>query len=221
MSLSLGASQKETIIQDIQAVIIDAESNMYRNKLAQKESSISSIISALEQALFEKSNETREHIDGVRNLATKLGKSIKLHANQLDEISLLASLHDIGKVAISEALLAKEGKLTKQEWEVIKRHPEIGFNIASSSPQIAHIAKAILSCHENWDGSGYPLGINGQSIPVISRIILIADTYDVMTRGRIYKKVMSKDDAITELKKYSGTQFDPVLVDKFTEIISS
>ncbi|MBE3101208.1 MAG: diguanylate cyclase [Firmicutes bacterium] len=147
MSLSLGAATKEMSVQDIQAIIIDAESNMYRNKLAQKESSTSSVIFALEQALYEKSNETKEHTERVRDLALKVGKSINLHSSQLDELSLLASLHDIGKVAISETILTKEGKLTKQEWEVIKRHPEIGFNIASSSPQIAHIAKAILSCH--------------------------------------------------------------------------
>ncbi len=219
--LSLGTATKEMSVQDIQAIIIDAESNMYRNKLAQKESSTSSIISVLEQALYEKSTETKEHTDRVRDLALKLGKSVNLHASQLDETSLLASLHDIGKVAISETILAKEGKLTKQEWEVIKRHPEIGFNITSSSPQIAHIAKAILSCHENWDGSGYPMGIAGESIPIISRIILISDTYDVMTRGRTYKDPMSKDDAIKEFKRYAGTQFDPILVDKFIEIISN
>src|SRR5665811_617169 len=167
---------------------------MYRNKLAQKESISSSVIFALEQALYEKSNETKEHTDRVRDLALKLGKSVKLSSSQLDEISLLASLHDIGKVAIPETILLKEGKLTKKEWEVIKRHPEIGFNIASSSPQIAHIAKAILACHENFDGSGYPMGIAGESIPVISRIILISDAYDVMTRGRIYKLPRSKDD---------------------------
>jgi len=221
MSLSLGASQKEIAVQSIQTVIIDAESNMYRNKLIEKESLASSIIFALGQALYEKSNETKEHTNRIHDLALKLGKSVKLPSNQLDELSLLASLHDIGKVAISETILLKEGKLTKQEWEVIKRHPEIGFNIAQSSQQIAHIAKAILSCHENWDGSGYPLGQKGESIPVISRIILIADAYDVMTTGRIYKKAISKDDAIKELKRCAGTQFDPVLVEKFIEIIST
>ena len=220
MSLSLGASQKETAVQDIQAVIIDAESNMYRNKLAQKESSTSSIIFALDQALYEKSTETKEHTDRICDFALRLGKSINLPSSQLDELSLLASLHDIGKVAISETILLKEGKLTKQEWEVTKRHPEIGFNIASSSPQIAHIAKPILSCHENFDGSGYPLGIAGESIPIISRIILIADAYDVMTNKRSYKKPISKNDAIDELKRCAGSQFDPELVEKFIEIIT-
>ncbi|MCX6383547.1 MAG: HD domain-containing protein, partial [Actinobacteria bacterium] len=151
----------------------------------------------------------------------KLGKSIKLASSQLDELSLLASLHDIGKVSIPEKILLKDGKLTEEEWEVIKRHPEIGFNIAQSSPQIVHISKFILSCHENWDGSGYPQGLAEEAIPLLSRIVSIADAYDVMTSERIYKKTMSKDAVIEELKRCAGTQFDPVLVNKFIEIISN
>ncbi len=221
VSISLGTSTKETKDRDIETIVADAESNMYKNKLAQKESLASSIIFALEQALYEKSNETKEHADRMHELAIKLGKSIRLPSHQLDELSLLASLHDIGKVAIPETILLKKGKLTDREWTVIKKHPEIGFNIAQSSPQISHVAKSILSCHENWDGSGYPLGLMGESIPVISRIILIADAYDVMTSGRVYKKPMSKEDAIDELKRCAGTQFDPALVDKAIEILSN
>jgi len=220
LSLSLGVSTREAAAQDIQTVVIDAESNMYKNKLDQKQSISSSIILALSQALYEKSTETKEHTDRIHELAIKLGKSVNLSFSQLDELGLLASLHDIGKVAIPETILAKAGKLTAKEWTVIKSHPEIGFNIASASPQIAHIAKAILSCHENFDGSGYPMGLAGGSIPVISRIIFIADAYDVMTRGRIYKESMSSDDAIAELKRCAGSQFDPELVDRFIETIS-
>jgi len=221
VSISLGTATKETLRQDIQIIVADAESNMYKNKLVEKESLTSSIIFALEQALYEKSNETKEHADRMHELALKLGKSIKLPSHQLDELSLLASLHDIGKVAIPEKILLKKGKLTDREWAVIKKHPEIGFNIAQSSPQISHVAKSILSCHENWDGSGYPLGLTGESIPVISRIILIADAYDVMTSGRVYKLPMSKDEAINELKRCAGTQFDPALVDKAIEILAN
>jgi len=218
-SLSLGAATKEAAVQDIQTVILDAESNMYKSKLGGKESLASSIIFALMQALYEKSNETKEHTDRIHDLSLKLGKSIKLPSNQLDELSLLTSLHDIGKVAIPETILLKEGSLTEQEWESIKKHPEIGFNIAQVSPQIAHIAKPILSCHENWDGSGYPLKLKGESIPIISRIVLIADAYDVMTNKRPYNEPISKYDAIKELKRCAGSQFDPVLVDKFIEIL--
>jgi diguanylate cyclase (GGDEF)-like protein/PAS domain S-box-containing protein len=220
LSLSLGSAVKESTIQDIRATLVDAESNMYKNKLIEKQSLTSSVIFALEQALYEKSNETKEHTDRIHELAGKLGKSIKLSSSQLDELSLLASLHDIGKVAIPETILLKKGKLTEKEWSTIKRHPEIGFNIAQSSPQIAHIAKPILYCHENFDGSGYPMGIKGHEIPVISRIILIVDSYDVMTSGRSYKPAISKKDAITEIKRNAGSQFDPALVEKFIELLA-
>ena len=156
----------------------------------------------------------------MHDLSIKLGKSINLPSSQLDELSLLASLHDIGKVGIPETILLKEGGLTEKEWEVIKKHPEIGFNIAHSSPQISHIANAVLSCHENWDGSGYPTRLSGDSIPIISSIILIVDAYDVMTNKRPYKEAISKQDAIKELKRCAGSQFDPVLVDKFISIIT-
>ena len=219
-SLSLGTATKEEVVRNIQLIAIDAENNMYKNKLAQKESISSSIIFALNQTLFEKSNETKEHADRMHDLSIKLGKSINLPSSQLDELSLLASLHDIGKVGIPETILLKEGGLTEKEWEVIKKHPEIGFNIAHSSPQISHIANAVLSCHENWDGSGYPTRLAGDSIPIISSIILIVDAYDVMTNKRPYKEAISKQDAIKELKRCAGSQFDPVLVDKFISIIT-
>ncbi len=221
LSLAIGEATKTEAGRDIQSVIVEAESNMYRNKLVEKDSNASSIIFALEQTLYEKSNETKEHTDRIYNLSMKLGKASGLLSSQLDELALLATLHDIGKVAIPEEILLKEGKLTEEEWEVIKRHPEIGFNIANASQQIAHISKAILACHENWDGSGYPLGMKGNAIPLISRIIFIVDAYDVMISGRIYKKPLSKEAVVDEFIRCSGTQFDPVLVEKFIEILGN
>lgn len=221
ISISLGTATKVAESQDIQAIMVDAESNMYKNKLVERESLSNSIILSLERALYEKSSETMKHTDRIHDLALKLGRSTGLHSSQLDELSLLASLHDIGKVAIPEKILMKKGKLSEKEWEIIKRHPEIGFNIAKSSPQIAHIAKSILACHEHWDSSGYPMGLKGDSIPITSRIILIVDAYDVMTTGRIYKNSMSKTEAIEELKRCAGAQFDPILVNKFIEILST
>ena len=221
LSLAIGIATKTEESQNIDKIIAEVESNMYKNKLIEKKSNASSIIFALEQVLYEKSSETMEHALRIKDNAIKLGKSIKLHPSQLDELSLLASLHDIGKVAIPETILLKEGRLTEKEWTVIKRHPEIGFNIARSSPQIVHIAKFILACHENWDGFGYPQGLAGESIPLVSRIVSIADAYDVMISERAYKKTMSKDAAIEEFKRCAGTQFDPGLVEKFIEILSN
>jgi diguanylate cyclase (GGDEF)-like protein/PAS domain S-box-containing protein len=220
LSLSLGTATKEEISQPIDLIITDSESNMYKNKLGERENISNSIRTALEQALYEKSNETADHTGRIKELALKLGRRVKLTSSQLDDLSILASLHDIGKVAIPEKILMKKGKLTEKEWEIIKRHPVVGFNIAIASTQIVHVAKSILACHEHWDGSGYPNGLKGESAPIASRIILIADAYEVMTSGRTYKKPISKDEAIKELKRCSGTQFDPMLVNEFIEIIS-
>ena len=221
LSLSIGIATKIEAEQGIVGIITEAESSMYKNKLVEKENNAGSIIFALEQTLYEKSNESIEHAFRIKESAIKLGKSIKLQSNQLDELALLASLHDIGEVAIPKKILMKENKLTEKERVIIKRHPEIGFNIAQSSSQIIHIAKFILASHENWDGSGYPLALAGESIPIISRIMSIADAYDVMTSKRTYKKAMSKLAAIKELKRCAGSQFDPVLTNEFIEIISN
>jgi|GEM_PF-1712134 len=220
IGIAIGLAAKAEHSQNIEDIIMEAESNMYKNKLEIKQNNAGSIISALEQALYEQSNETMEHTQRLKELSLKLGKKLKLHPYQLNELSILASLHDIGKVAVPEAILLKEGSLSQKEWEIMKRHPEIGFNIAQSSPQIAHIAKSILSCHENWDSTGYPRGLEKEEIPLLSRIITIADSYDVMTNKSPYKNAMSKEEAVKELERCAGTQFDPVLVNKFIEIIS-
>jgi diguanylate cyclase (GGDEF)-like protein/PAS domain S-box-containing protein len=219
IGFAIGIAAKTKENQDINRTINEAESNMYRNKLVEKASNSSSTILVLEQALREKSNETMEHTIRIRDYALQLGKAVKLPSNQMDEIYLLASLHDIGKVAIPEKILLKKGKLTEKEWAIVKRHPSIGFNIAQSSPQIIHIANLILACHENWDGTGYPQGLKGEEIPIVSRIMFICDSYDVMTSARKYKKPIARDDAIMELKKCSGKQFDPALVKKFIELV--
>ncbi|MEI7615140.1 MAG: diguanylate cyclase [Actinomycetota bacterium] len=220
IGLAIGIAAKTKHRQNIEDIILEAESNMYKNKLAGKQGNAGSVILALEQALYEKSNETMEHAQRLKELSLKLGKKLKLHSHQLDELSLFASLHDIGKVAVPETILLKEGALSEKEWEVIKRHSETGFNIAQSSPQIAHIAKYILSCHENWDGSGYPVGLAKEEIPLLSRIVFIADSYDIMTCKRTYKTAMSKEGAVIELKRCAGTQFDPMLVEKFLEVLA-
>lgn len=217
-SISLGTSTKEQSEQDIKNIIKSAEDNMYSRKLVEKKSITSSIISALERTLWEKSHETREHVERVKKLAIKLGNSINLYQNRLDELILLSSLHDIGKIAISNDILNKNGKLTKNEWRKIKKHPEIGYNICGSSPQLLAIAEAVLAHHEWWNGSGYPQGLKGENIPITSRIIAIVDSYDVMITGRNYQSKLSKIEAIKELRKYSGIQFDTKLVKNFIEI---
>ena len=221
LSISLGTSTKVRSNEDFSKVIRKAEENMYRQKLIETKSIISSIISALERTLFEKSIKSEEHTKRIKEMALKLGKSIGLSATDIDELSLLATIHDIGKVAILDIILNKKENLSSKEWETIKRYPEIGYRVAISSHQLSSIAEYILTVHEWWNGKGYPQGLKGEDIPVLSRIIAIVDAYEVMITGRPYKKAISKKGAIAELKKCSGTQFDPELVKRFVKILES
>lgn len=221
LSISLGTSTKNRNTDNFSKVIKKAEENMYRQKLMETKSIISSIISSLERTLFEKSIKSEEHTRKIKEMAINLGMSIGLSAAEIDELSLLATIHDIGKVAILDVILNKKENLSKREWETIKRHPEIGYRIAVSSKHLSSIAEYILTVHEWWNGKGYPQGLKGEDIPVLSRIIAIVDAYEVMITGRPYKKAISKEEAIAELKKCSGTQFDPNLVRKFIEILKS
>lgn len=206
-------SEKETITEAIKI----AEDRMYRNKLINSKSYRSSIIESLKYSLLEKDYETEQHTERVENIVTNMAKSLNMNLQDRDSISLLASLHDIGKLAVPEEILIKPSKLTQEEFNIIKRHPQSGYNICKTIPELVSIAESILSHHEWWDGSGYPQGLKGKDIPTLSRILSIADAYDVMTHKRPYKRAMSHEKAVEELKKCSGTQFDPRLVEVFLE----
>lgn len=219
LSISIGINVKNEESEDLHEILVEAESRMYRHKLFEMRSINSSIILSLERALREKNSETEEHADRLKQLAFAIGKKINLPVNLLDDLTLLASLHDIGKVGISDAILTKKTKLNNGEWDIIKRHPEVGYQIVKSSPQISHIADYILFHHERWDGTGYPRGLKGEEIPLISRIISIVDAYDVMIEGRIYKPALSINEVVEEMKRYSGSQFDPDLVKIFIDIL--
>jgi diguanylate cyclase (GGDEF)-like protein len=221
LSISLGISTKETPAQKICGVLNEAEDKMRRRKLLESKSLKKSILTSLTTSLLENSFETRDHTIRVEKMALKLGRSINLSGSNLDELSLLATFHDLGKIAIPESILKKKGKLTDKEYQIVKKHPEIGYRIARSSSQLSPVAEAILSHHEHWDGSGYPSGLKKEAIPVISRIIAIVDAYDVMTHDTPYKKACSEEKAVEEIKRCSGTQFDPNLVEKFFRILEN
>jgi len=219
ISISFGTYTRMDESLSVKNALIEAEQNMYKSKLLEKRSIASSVIASLESMMYEKNYETEEHSQRLVDLSRKLGKSINLSENMLNDLSVLATLHDIGKIAIPEALLLKKGKLTEKEWEIVKRHSEIGYNITRSSHQLGHISEYILCHHESWDGSGYPQGLKGEKIPILSRIALIVDAYDVMLSGRPYAIALSKEEAMKELLKYSGIKFDPGFVIIFKKII--
>lgn len=213
VNIALGCSTKYDANQDINEIIKEAEERMYRNKLLEDRSTRNSIISSLTKNLEEKSYETEDHAYRIYNLCVKIGKILNLSTDKLDELYLLARLHDIGKIGIDSKILNKPGKLTDEEWEIVKTHCEIGYRIAASTPDLMHIAYGILTHHERYDGTGYPKGLKGEQIPLLSKLLAIVDAFDVMTHDRPYKVRMTVAEAIEELKRCSGKQFDPNLVE--------
>ncbi len=220
-SIALGIVTKERAEQDLHELLKTAEDRMYRNKLMERKSTRSAIIYSLQKTVQEKSLEMGEHAVRLKSVALEVGHAIGLPDDKLDELSLLAMLHDIGKLAISDQILGKPGRLLPEEWEAMQSHLEIGYRIVESTPELAHIGEALLAHHEWWDGTGYPKRLHGEQIPLISRILAIVDAYDVMTHDRPYRLAVSRDEALNELQQCAGTQFDPQLVDAFVEMVSS
>jgi len=221
-SISLGYATKLYAEESFDKVMKSAEELMYRRKLLESNSLRSSIISSIKTTMHEKSHETEEHTERLADLSMKLGASLGLSDKEMDELELFSMLHDIGKIGIEDSILTKSGSLTDGEWREMKKHPEIGYRIAMAAPELKHIAEYILCHHERWDGKGYPQGLAGEEIPILSRIISVVDSYDAMSHDRVYRKAITKEDARTELLNNAGTQFDPriakLFVDKVLDI---
>ena len=220
LSMALGHGTKMSNKKSIQDTIKEAESRMYRKKLSISSSVRGGILAALMRTLETKSHETQEHVERMEDNGLKIAEAIVLPVYKREELKLVIALHDIGKINIPEDILVKPSDLNEQEWATIKTHPEIGYRIASRTDDFAHVADGILHHHERWDGSGYPDGLEGEEIPLISRITAIADAYDAMISSRPYSEPRSKQEAIKELKINAGTQFDPDLVEVFVNIMS-
>lgn len=219
ISIALGYAEKGENSLSSEVVMSLAEKRMYRNKLIENNSSRNATISSLLRTLHEKHSETEEHTMRIKNLGLRLGKRLGLSQDKLDEIELLSLLHDIGKIGIPEQILMKPSSLTREEWEIMKSHTEIGYRIAKSTPELSHISFEILCHHEKYDGTGYPNELKAEEIPLLSRIINVIDSFDVMTHKREYKEAMSIDSAFQELKRCSGSQFDPLIVEEFIKLL--
>lgn len=218
-SIALGFASWDSSLTLLEEALREAEDNMYHNKLNESKSIRSAIIHSLQASLEEKTTETRAHAERLRTLALRLGKRIGLGANDMDELALAAVMHDIGKIGIPDSVLMKAGPLDDEEWLVMKKHPEVGYHIILSSPNMSKVAEFILCHHERWDGQGYPRGLQRENIPLISRIIAVVDAYDVMTSDRPYKIAISPEKALLELERCSGSQFDPLVASAFIDMI--
>jgi HD-GYP domain len=175
------------------------------------------IIESLVTALEAKDFYTKGHSERVAFMAYELSKRLGIKGNELENIHMAAHLHDIGKIGVPDRVLNKKGKLMLHEWEYIKMHPKIGFDILSKSNRLKHISKMVLHHHERWDGKGYPDGISKMDIPLGSRIIAVCDCIDAMTSTRPYRQAMKFEECIKELVLNKGLMFDPCIIDYIEE----
>lgn len=199
----------------------EADNNMRKEKLFHSQSNRSAIVQTLKKALEARDFITEGHADRLQKLVLKLTTSIGFPDNLKNDLRLFAQFHDLGKVGIPDRILFKDGPLSKKEVLEMQRHSEIGYRIAQSASELAPIAEWILHHHEWWNGNGYPLGIKGEKIPLACRLLAIVDAFDAMTNDRPYRHSLSFSEALAELKKFAGTQFDPELVNTFIEVISN
>ncbi len=219
LSLSIGVATAKKPGRLVVDTYKEADDLMYREKLHKGASVKERIIRALVASLEEKDYIAQGHAERLEDLCRRVGEKLKLSPDKLSNMALLAWVHDIGKADLPDEILLKNGSLTEEERKLIQQHPEKGYRIALSSPAHAAIADLILKHHERWDGTGYPLGLKGEEIPVECRILVIADAFDAMTNPRSYRKTKSRREAIAELQKNAGTQFDPHIVEIFLSVI--
>lgn len=217
LSISFGWETKKSIDQDINEIRKNAEDYMYRNKLFESPSIRGKRVQTIINSLHEKNKREEQHGKRVSCLCEAIGIAMERSQSELNELKTVGLLHDIGKIAIDDKILNKPGQLTNEEWNEIKRHPEIGYRILSSVNDTAELAELVLAHHERWDGKGYPKGLKGEEIPLQARIIAIADAYDAMTSERAYRNSLSEEAALEELRENAGTQFDPEIIRVFIE----
>ena len=175
-------------------------------------------ITSLANSVEAKDPYTSGHVNRVTKFSLEIGKRIGLKGEDLRACELAAILHDIGKIAIPDSILKKPDKLTDEEYEIMKTHVYHGARILNPIPGMKNVIPAVLHHHERWDGKGYPMGLKGEEIPLIARIITITDSFDAMNSDRPYRKRLPPEVIEKELKEKAGFQFDPRLIDVFLEI---
>ncbi len=219
LSISIGFAVGNPRNISVRDLLIEADDNMYREKLLHFRSPQSALVTTLMKALEARDFITEGHGERLQRMVFNVGERIGLPDYSINDLRLLAQFHDIGKIGIPDRILFKPGKLSPVELAEMQQHCEIGYRIALSAPALSHIADWILKHHEWWDGSGYPIGLSQEEIPLECRILAIADAFDAMTNNRPYRKAMSQHQALLNLKQGAGTQFDPCLVKEFVSIV--
>lgn len=219
LSISVGFAARSDHSVSINELFKEADNKMYREKLYQAQSTRSAVVQTLMKMLQVRDFMTEEHADRLQILIVDLASAIDLPERSVTDLRLFAQFHDIGKVGVPDSILFKPGLLNAEETAEMRQHCIIGHRISILAPDLVPIADWVLKHHEWWNGKGYPLGLKGEEIPLECRILAIVDAYDAMISDRPYRKALTQTEAIKELKKCSGTQFDPQLVEKFIHLL--
>lgn len=219
LSVAYGCDIKESIHTPFYEVLKKAEENMYQNKLMQQSSHRRQVFDGILSSLHEKYPREADHSNRVGALAVMIGRALNFNESQLNFLKTSAQVHDIGKIALDHHIIEKPDALSHEEYQMVKKHSEMGYRILISSNIFTEMAEVILAHHERIDGKGYPRSLKGDEIPLEARILTICDAFDAMTSQRPYRNALSFETAIEELEKGMGTQFDLDLTQLFIELI--
>jgi diguanylate cyclase (GGDEF)-like protein len=192
-----------------------ADQRMYANKRSSRPSDSRQARDVLLTLLDERDSRLHEHVDSVSHLAQRVGVRMGMQGEELDVLVRAAELHDVGKVAIPEQVLDKPGPLDSAEWRLLRQHTIVGERILAAAPALRPVAEVVRASHERWDGAGYPDGLAGAEIPLAARIVGVCDAFDAMVTERVYRPADTVEQALEELRRCAGGQFDPAVVDAF------
>jgi diguanylate cyclase (GGDEF)-like protein len=221
VTASYGAVAVPEEANDARDALRLADQRMYAHKNSGRTSAERQTADALLRALAERHPDLEDHLDGVAELAIAVGNRLGLEGEHLDHVRLAARLHDVGKVAIPDAIINKPGPLDDEEWAFMRRHTLIGERIIAAAPALAAVAKLVRASHERWDGRGYPDRVAGEDIPLGARIVAVCDAFDAIVADRPYRRGRSAAEALAELRRCAGTQFDPAAVDAFAAVLAA
>jgi two-component system, cell cycle response regulator len=218
---SHGAALLPSEAQDSSTALTIADQRMYAAKRVGRVSAAQQSKDVLLSAVSERNRDLGAHGHDVAELATAVATAFSLPLDEVETIRQAAELHDVGKVAVSDAILDKPSALDEREWASIREHTLVGEKIIGAAPDLARVARLVRSSHENYDGTGYPDGLVRREIPLGSRIIAVCDAFDAMTTDRPYRQAVEVAGAVSELRRCAGTQFDPDVVERFCEALAS
>jgi diguanylate cyclase (GGDEF)-like protein/PAS domain S-box-containing protein len=215
ISLAVGYATKNRDDKDILEVYKEADNKMYKNKLRYGKIMRNKTIETVLLNINNKYDNEQIHTERVSQYCEGIARAMNLNNNEIEDAKVAGALHDIGKIIVPTEILNKKSRLTEEDWETIKKHAVTSYQLLKSVNEYAHLAEAVLYHHERLDGSGYPEGLREDEIPLLSKIIAVADAYEAMTANRPYQQKKTKEEAVKELKKYSGTHFDEDIVEVF------